>query len=128
MNVIRCDLKEYLVWKWRPQFIDSDNPGQRANFIRWGSSLRIKDGEMAIFVYRGVGADVHENQDVIMGPYDGAIETANLPVISKIVGLAYGGGQGGLSKLKFISSICKGITKYYLAFLSLMYLILGIQI
>lgn len=95
MNVIRCDLKEYLVWKWRPQFIDSDNPGQRANFIRWGSSLRVKDGEMAIFVYRGVGADVHENQDVIMGPYDGAIETANLPVISKIVGLAYGGGQGG---------------------------------
>lgn len=95
MNVIRCDLKEYIVWKWRPQFNDSDDSGQRANFVRWGSSLRVKDGEMVIFVYRGSESGEHENQDVIMGPYDGTIKTANLPVISKLIGLAYGGGQGG---------------------------------
>lgn len=95
MNVIRCDLKEYIVWKWRPQFIGSDDPGQRANFIRWGSSIRVKDGEMAIFVYRGPENEAHDNQDIIIGPYDGTIESANLPVISKIIGLAYGGGQGG---------------------------------
>ena len=101
MNVIRCDLTDYIVWKWRPQFInnpqfiDQNNPGQRANFVRWGSSIRVKDGEMAIFVYRGSRSNGHDNQDVIMGPYDGTIETANLPVISKIIGLAYGGGQGG---------------------------------
>lgn len=95
MNVIRCDLKEYIVWKWRPQFSESISSLQRANFVRWGSSLRVKDGEMAIFVYRGTGADGHDNQDVIIGPYDGIIETANFPVISKIIGLAYGGGQGG---------------------------------
>ncbi len=95
MNVIRCDLKEYIVWKWRPQFADPNDPGQRSNFIRWGSSLRVKDGEMAVFVYRGSGADNHDNQDFIIGPYDGIIETANLPIISKFVGMAYGGGQGG---------------------------------
>lgn len=95
MNVIRCDLKDYIVWKWRPQFTNSADPGQRANFVRWGSSLRVKDGEMAMFVYRGPNSGAHDNQDVIMGPYDGTIETANLPVISKIIGLAYGGGQGG---------------------------------
>ena len=95
MNVIRCDLKEYIVWKWRPQFNDSDDPGQRANFVRWGSSLRVKDGEMAVFVYRGANSDNHDNHDFIMGPYDGTIESANLPVISRLVGLAYGGGQGG---------------------------------
>lgn len=95
MNIIRCDLTEYIVWKWRPQFNDSNFSGQRANYIRWGSSLRVKDGEMAIFVYRGKESDGHDNQDFIIGPYDGVIETANLPVISKLVGLAYGGGQGG---------------------------------
>lgn len=96
MNVVRCDLKEYIVWKWRPQFNEtSDDAGQRGNFVRWGSSLRVKDGEMAIFVYRGQGAEGHDNQDVIIGPYDGLIETANLPAISRIVGLAYNAGQGG---------------------------------
>lgn len=96
MNIIRCDLTEYLVWKWRPQFNDSNASGQRANFVRWGSSLRVKDGEMAVFVYKGLGANGHDNQDYIIGPYDGVIETANLPVISKLVGLAYGGSQGAL--------------------------------
>lgn len=96
MNVIRCDLKDYIVWKWKPQFdAPTSAPTQRANFIRWGSSLRIRDGEMAIFVYRGIGSDNHDNQDFIQGPYDGIIESANLPIISKIIGLAYGGGEGG---------------------------------
>ncbi len=95
MNIIRCELTDYLVWKWRPQFDDSTNPGQRSNFIRWGSSLRVRDGEMAVFVYRGMNKDHNDNQDFIIGPYDGIIQTANLPVISKLMGLAYGGGQGG---------------------------------
>lgn len=94
MNVIRCDLKEYIVWKWRPQF-GNDDPTSRMNFVRWGSSLRVKDGEMVVFVYRGSGADHQENQDFIMGPYDGTLKTANLPIISKLVGMAYGGGEGG---------------------------------
>lgn len=96
MNVIRCELKDYIVWKWRPQYSNSsDGHNQRANNIRWGSSLRIKDGEMAVFVYRNAYADSHDIQEFIMGPYDGILETANLPLISEIIAKAYGKGEGG---------------------------------
>ena len=50
MNVIRCDEEEYIVWKWRPEGQDV-NSTSRENSIRYGSSLRVKDGEMAVFVY-----------------------------------------------------------------------------
>lgn len=43
MNVIRCDQQDYLVWKWRPEGQDA-NSTSRENAIRYGSSLRVKDG------------------------------------------------------------------------------------
>lgn len=95
MDIIRCDLTDYIVWKWRPKYEEDNNVGQRSNFVRWGSSLRVKDGEVAVFVYRGSGVDGHNNQDFIMGPFDGVLKTSNLPVISRLVGLAYGGAEGG---------------------------------
>lgn len=42
MDVIRCDEQEYLIWKWHPQGTTSQT-SQRANAIRWGSSLRVRD-------------------------------------------------------------------------------------
>ena len=81
MNVIRCDEAEYLVWKWRPAGRDV-NSTKRENAIRYGSSLRVKDGEVAVFVYRQNDGEMH---DYIVGPYDGTIKTANFPVLSKIV-------------------------------------------
>lgn len=51
MNVIRCDEQEYLVWKWRPEGQEA-NSTSRENAIRYGSSLRVKDGEVAVFVYK----------------------------------------------------------------------------
>ena len=50
MNVIRCDEPSYLIWKWRPEGAQGDS--NRENEIRWGSSLRVKDGEVAVFVYK----------------------------------------------------------------------------
>lgn len=87
MNVIRCDEQEYLVWKWRPlgQVV---NTTSRENAIRFGSSLRVKDGELAVFVYRQRNGVM---QDFIYGPYDGAIKTINFPVLASIVGMAFGG-------------------------------------
>lgn len=87
MNVIRCDEQEYLVWKWRPLGQEL-NSTSRENAIRYGSSLRVKDGEMAVFVYKQKDGTM---QDFIEGPYDGTIKTANFPVLSSIVGLAFGG-------------------------------------
>ena len=49
MDVIRCDEPEYLVWKWRPS--GEALSTKKENAIRYGSSLRVKDGELAVFVY-----------------------------------------------------------------------------
>lgn len=98
MDVIRCDETDYLIWKWRPQ--DADGSDRRANSIRWGSSLRVKDGEVAVFVYpqeNGV------SQDYLEGPYDGIIETKNLPVLTGILGLAYNGESPFQAEVYFIN-------------------------
>ena len=49
MDEIRCDEPNYLIWKWHPS---GSQPGenQRENSIRWGSSLRVKDGEVAVLM------------------------------------------------------------------------------
>ena len=48
MDVIRCDEQEYLVHKWTPT--GGANSTKKENSIRYGSSLRVKDGELAVFV------------------------------------------------------------------------------
>lgn len=99
MNVIRCDEKEYLVWKWRPEGQDV-NSTTRENSIRFGSSLRVKDGEVAVFVYKQKDGTV---QDYIEGPYDETIKTANFPILSSIIGLAYGGDSPFQAEIYFIN-------------------------
>ena len=99
MNVIRCDEEEYMVWKWRPEEQDA-NSTTRENSIRYGSSLRVKDGEVAVFVYRQKDGTM---QDFIEGPYDDTIKTANFPVLSSIVGLAFGGESPFQAEIYFIN-------------------------
>ena len=57
MDVIRCDEENYLVWKWRPAG-QAANSTSKENAIRYGSSLRVKDGEMAVFAYKKDGEQV----------------------------------------------------------------------
>ena len=99
MNVIRCDQEEYLVWKWRPLGQDVNNTS-RENAIRYGSSLRVKDGEVAVFVYKQKEGAM---QDFIVGPYDDTIKTANFPILSSIVGLAFGGESPFQAEIYFIN-------------------------
>lgn len=99
MNVIRCDEAEYLVWKWRP-LGQGVNSTSRENAIRYGSSLRVKDGEVAVFVYKQQSGIL---QDFIVGPYDDTITTANFPVLSSIVGLAFGGESPFQAEIYFIN-------------------------
>ena len=98
MDVIRCDEQEYLVWKWRPS--GEANSTKKENAIRYGSSLRVKDGEMAVFVYQQKDGAL---QDYITGPYDQTIKTANFPVLSGIVGLAFGGASPFQAEIYFIN-------------------------
>lgn len=98
LDVIRCDLDDYLVWKWSPDA--SGLSTRKENAIRWGSSLRVKDGEVAIFVYKQQNGP---QQDYIEGPFDETIKTANFPVISSIIGLAYAGQSPFQAEVYFIN-------------------------
>lgn len=98
MDVIRCDEQEYLVWKWRPS--GEANSTKRENAIRYGSSLRVKDGELAVFVYQQKDGSM---QDFIIGPYDQTIKTANFPVLTSIVGAAFDGASPFQAEIYFIN-------------------------
>jgi len=98
MDVIRCDEKEYLVWKWSPTGIqDSTN---KENAIRYGSSLRVKDGELVVFFYKQNNGQM---QDFILGPHDQTIKTANFPVLTSIVGAAFGGKSPFQAEIYYIN-------------------------
>ena len=99
MDEIRCDEPNYLIWKWHPSGVQLGD-GNRENAIRWGSSLRVKDGEVAVFVYKQKSGAM---QDFIVGPFDQTIKTANFPVLESIVGLAYEGGTPFQAEVYFIN-------------------------
>lgn len=99
MDVIRCDEENYLVWKWRPtgQGVNTTN---KENAIRYGSTLHVKDGEMCVFVYK---QDNGILQDFIVGPYEDTIKTANFPVLTSIVGAAFGGASPFQAEIYFFN-------------------------
>ena len=99
MDEIRCDEPSYLIWKWHPSG-SQQGKNSRENAIRWGSSLRVKDGEVAVFVYKQKDGTM---QDFIVGPFDQIIKTANFPVLASIVGLAYDGGTPFQAEVYFIN-------------------------
>lgn len=99
MDIIRCDESSYLIWKWHPAGAEPDS-AMRENAIRWGSSLRVKDGEVAVFVYKQNNGTF---QDFIVGPFDETIKTKNFPVLSNIIGLAYSGSSPFQAEVYFIN-------------------------
>ena len=99
MDEIRCDEPSYLIWKWHPAGVQLGE-GNRENAIRWGSSLRVKDGEVAVFVYSQYDGIM---QEYIEGPCDMILNTANLPILASIVGLAYEGGTPFQAEVYFIN-------------------------
>lgn len=99
MDEIRCDEPSYLIWKWHPAGVQLGE-GNRENAIRWGSSLRVKDGEVAVFVYSQYDGIT---QEYIEGPCDLILTTENLPILASLVGLAYGGGTPFQAEVYFIN-------------------------
>ncbi|NBH99778.1 DUF4339 domain-containing protein [Anaerotruncus sp. 1XD22-93] len=99
MDEIRCDEPSYLIWKWYPNGSQQGN-NSRENAIRWGSSLRVKEGEVAVFVYKQKDGTM---QDFIVGPFDQTIKTANFPVLASIIGLAYDGGTPFQAEVYYIN-------------------------
>lgn len=95
MDVIRCDEDEFIIWKWHSQ--GGDKSGQRANSVRWGSSVRVKPGQAAAFYFRS-------GIDYIDGPFDDFLKTENLPVITGLLEKVYGGGSPFQAEIYFINA------------------------
>lgn len=98
-DVIRCDEPSYLIWKWHPAGAQLGE-NKIENEIRWGSSLRVKDGEVAVFVYKQKDGTM---QDYIEGPFDQTIKTGNFPVLSSLIGLAFDGVSPFQAEVYFIN-------------------------
>ena len=98
MDIIRCDEKDYLIWKWRPSGVADST--KKENSIRWNSSLRVKEGEVAIFQYKQKDGTI---QDYIEGPHDEMIKTANFPILTSFVGSLWGGSSPFQAEIYFIN-------------------------
>lgn len=103
MDMIRCDEKDFLIWKWRPDAKAEVSSSRKENNIRYGSSLRVRPGQAAVFLYQNKG-----EYDVIVGPYDDIVKTDNMPVLASIVGLAYKGGTPFQAEVYYIN-LAKGM-------------------
>jgi len=68
-----------LVWKWRPK-----NDGQRQEELRLGTQLVVNQSQQAVFLHGGQIADIFK-----AGTH--TLSTENLPILSKLIGLAFGG-------------------------------------
>ena len=98
MDMIRCDEKDFLIWKWRPDAGRVVGSSKKENNIRYGSSLRVRPGQAAVFLYQNKG-----EYDIITGPYDDIVKTDNMPVLASIVGLAYKGGTPFQAEVYYIN-------------------------
>lgn len=98
MDMIRCDEKDYLIWKWRPDAQAAAGSSKKENSIRYGSSLRVRPGQAAVFLYQSKG-----EYDIITGPYDDIVRAENMPILASIIGTAYKGGTPFQAEVYFIN-------------------------
>ena len=80
-----------LIWKWEAQ-----NNKKRGEEIRLGSQLIVGPAQEAIFVRGGEIVDVFNS-----GTH--TLSTNNLPILSKIIGLAFGGDSPFNSEIYFVN-------------------------
>ena len=98
-DVIRCDEPTYLIWKWHPEGSDLGKH-KREYSIRWGSRLRVKSGEVAVFVYRQKDGTLH---DYLVGPREETLKTINFPVLTDILGAGVGGNTPFQAEVYFVN-------------------------
>jgi len=98
MDVIRCDEKEYLIWKWKPS--GEANSTRKENAIRYGSSIRVKSGEAAVFFYKQSNGVI---EDIILGPFDKFLQTENFPILTSFVSLGWDGKSPFNAEVYFIN-------------------------
>lgn len=80
-----------LVWKWR-----SASNTSREQELRYGTQVVVNQSQEAIFIKGGQIADV-------LGPGTHTLSTKNLPILSSIIGLAFGGDSPFTAEVYFIN-------------------------
>ena len=98
MDVIRCDEHDFLIWKWSPNGIA--NSTHKENGIRKGSRIAVNEGQLAVFVYSKGGGTA---QEYLMGPYDGTVDNANLPVLTGLLAALYDGNAPFRAEVYYIN-------------------------
>ena len=98
-DAIRCDESDYLIYKWHPNKY-AEGELKRETAIRTSSILRVKTGEVAVFVYKQKDGQL---EDYIVGPFEETIKTKNFPVLSSIIGLWYEGDTPFQAEVFFIN-------------------------
>jgi membrane protease subunit (stomatin/prohibitin family) len=80
-----------LVWKWR-----SDSMFSRGSQLRFGTQLIVNQSQEVCFVKGGELLDV-------FGPGTHTLSSKNLPILSKLIGLAFGGNSPFSAEVYFIN-------------------------
>ena len=89
-----------LVWKWRPT-----NYGLRQEELRMGTQLVVNQSQQAVFIHGGKIADIFE-----AGTH--TLSTKNLPILSSLIGLAFGGESPFKAEIYYINRAVAMDTKF----------------
>lgn len=89
-----------LVWKWRPT-----GDGKREEELRLGTQLVVNQSQQAVFIKGGQLLDVFES-----GTH--TLSTLNLPVLSGLIGLAFGGQSPFKAEVYFVNKAVAMDTKF----------------
>lgn len=92
IDVLKFDGPNHvLVWKWRP-----DSGGNRAEELRYGTQLVVNESQEACFYKGGKLLDV-------LGPGTHTLSSKNLPLLSAVLGLSFGGESPFKAEVYFVN-------------------------
>jgi membrane protease subunit (stomatin/prohibitin family) len=100
IDVLKCDKPELMVWKWQPP-----SGGKREEELRLGTQLIVNHSQQAIFVKDGQIADVFD-----AGRH--TLSAQNLPILTNLIGLAFGGQSPFKAEVYFINKVVVMDTKF----------------
>lgn len=89
-----------LVWKWR-----SESNKSREEELRYGSQLIVNQSQEACFIKGGQILDV-------FGPGTHTLSSSNLPILSSLIGLAFGGNSPFKAEVYYINKSVSMDTKF----------------
>ena len=101
INVLKYDgPNNVLVWCWQPP-----DGGKRRDELRYGTQLVVNQTQQAVFVRGGQIADIFE-------PGTHTLSPQNLPVLSQLIGLAFGGKSPFKAEVFFVNKAVSMDTKF----------------